>query len=162
MSFSFLFLTSLNNEASSNETTSQEIEKEEEDVVETGSSLLKIEPGNRAITIPVDEIQSVSGFVEPNSYVDVISVLNNPVTSQILLQNVRVLAVGKTLEDTETETQEPYTMVTLELNPNDAMKLTLATQNGFITLMLRSADDQEAASNVSISLEQLSKGQMPK
>lgn len=156
----------MNNEASSNESSeeSEEQKEQQEEAAETSPNLLNIEPGNRAITIPVDEIQSVSGFVRPGSYVDIISALSNPVMSQILLQNVRVLAVGKTLEDTETETetQEPYTLVTLELNPNDATKLTLARQNGFITLMLRGEDDQEATSNVTISLEQLSKGQMPK
>jgi Flp pilus assembly protein CpaB len=57
--------------------------------------------------------------------------------SQIIIENVRVLAVGKTIVDEDTETPEPYQTITLEVNPQDGATLTLATSIGQIVLMLR-------------------------
>lgn len=167
MSVLFFMMTSMNNNATVSEPPPPEENVDVAEDIEPTSDSIPIEIGHRAITLPVDEIQSVSRFVKPGSYVDMISVINgNPSTAQLLLQDVKVLAVGTTTENTQveaaaTETQDPYTMVTVELDPEDAVLLTLARQNGFITLIQRATDDHERTPNVNLSLEQLIKGQIP-
>lgn len=102
---------------------------------------LHIGAGKRAISIAVDEIQSASGFIRPGSFVDIIAVMPSGTPdqrkSQIILENVRVLAVGKMIIGEDTETDEPYQTITLEVNPQDGVTLTLATSIGQIVLMLR-------------------------
>ena len=108
----------------------------------------KVNDGHRAISISVNFVQSVSTLIEPEDYVDVIyseeeeneSESESPkVISKILLENVRVLAVGrKMLEPTSTEQYVEYSAVTLELLPADAVKLINGIENGSIHLMLNS------------------------
>lgn len=100
-----------------------------------------IEAGKRAMSIGVNEVQSVSGFVYPGSFVDIIAVLptepGGKINSQIILKDVRVLAVGKNIDVENVENTEPYQMVTLEINPQDGPTLLLAKEAGSITLMLK-------------------------
>lgn len=140
---------------------------EDEPIVESNdleNGLLDIQPGKRAMTIAVDDIQSVTGFIQPGSYVDVVSVLDDGV-AQIILQKVRVLAVGTITENTEMEeenTMPAYDKVTLELDPNAGPLLSLARARGILTLMLRAQEDETETSPVTISLEQLTRGQTAK
>ncbi|MBU9721318.1 MULTISPECIES: Flp pilus assembly protein CpaB [Bacillaceae] len=133
--------------------------------VEHGHTI-EIESGKRAISISVTEVQNVSGFVTPGSYVDVVAILPIPVSeitsSQILLQGIKVLAVGKTFNDEQYELNQLNEMVTLEVTPEQGTSLAFAKEIGSITLMLRGEEDKEVSSNVQISLEELIKGKMPK
>ena len=151
-------------------------ENEEKDELQETETIeetlqMEIQDGMRAISIPVNEAQSVSSFVRPGSYVDVVVVLPLPITegvtnSQILLQNKKVLAVGNIIEDkpevdengNEIEsTNEPYYLVTLEVTPKEGVSLTFARELGVYTLMLR-GDGDESKQNVKIELEQMIKG----
>lgn len=119
-----------------------------EEIVETEPNMnnnpinsLNIGTGKRAISIAVNEMQSVSGFVQPGLFVDIIAVLpaepGGKITPKIILENVRVLAVGKNLEVENIENAEPYQMVTLEINPQDGPILLYAKEAGTIALMLK-------------------------
>lgn len=157
----FYMLTSTNGNIDQKASPPPPVEEEEETNHE--GNTLPIEAGKRAISLAVDDVQSVSGFVRPGSYVDVIAVL--PVEEarqpQIILKNIEVLAVGKTINDEETETQEPYQMVTLEVTPSEGATLAVAKDVGVLTLMLRGNEEETTSSNVKISVEQLTKGTMP-
>ncbi|WP_102348660.1 Flp pilus assembly protein CpaB [Bacillus sp. Marseille-P3661] len=113
---------------------------EEENVLPTNPTL-EIANGKRAISIAVDEVQSVSGFVRPGSIVDIIAILPSPTgdqkSSEILLENIKVLAVGKTLVSSEGENQEPYQMITVEVNPTEGVSLAHAKDVGTVILMLK-------------------------
>ncbi|MGC2424894.1 MAG: Flp pilus assembly protein CpaB [Nitrospirota bacterium] len=112
-----------------------------------------IKPGKRAITVAVNEVVGVAGFVLPNSMVDVVATVDNPVgktangkdnrISKIVLQDVRVLAVGQILEQKEGKPVSVPT-VTLDVTPEDAEKLALASENK-VQLILRHLDDTEVA-----------------
>lgn len=132
---------------------------------ETKQNGLQVEHGKRAISIPVDQIQSVSGFVQPGSYVDVISIIPDQTTgekvSQILLSHVKVLAVGQTVTPSETDTQEVYQMITFELTPEDGALLSLAKESGSLTLMMEGDTEEEVSPSVKITSQQLLKGKMP-
>jgi pilus assembly protein CpaB len=105
----------------------------------------KVREGFRAISVGVNLNQSVTNLIEPEDQVDVVSTkitkdASNQVQSQssILLKKVRVLAVGRQMLTPE-NTKEPYkefSSVTLEVKPEDSIKLIDATQQGIINLIL--------------------------
>jgi len=104
-------------------------------------------PGRRAITVAVNEVVGVAGFVLPNSIVDVVATVNSPYStnmgdkriSKIILQSVKVLAVGQILEQKEGKPVSVPT-VTLDVTPDQAEKLALASENK-VQLILRHLND---------------------
>lgn len=124
----------------------------------------KIRDGYRAVSVEVNLVESVSNLVQPEDYVDVVFSENTGaegvrkiVNTQPILENVRVLAVGKRLKeqgsdnktikaDTKTSNDQnrneqsvEYAAVTLELKPEDAVKLINSDERGDIKLILRSS-----------------------
>jgi len=108
-----------------------------------------ITEGMRAISVRVNEVIGVAGFVIPGTRVDVLvtarGTTNNATTeTRTVLSNVQVLTAG-TRYDQERATKEgkaiPTTVVTLLLTPDDAEKLTLASEEGRIMLALRNPLD---------------------
>jgi pilus assembly protein CpaB len=106
-----------------------------------------IERGMRAVSVKVNDVVSVAGFVVPGTRVDVI-VTGNPINSDpanattiTVLQNVPVLAAGKKLQrDSEGKPQD-VPVITLLVSPSDAQLLTLASAEGRIQLSLRNPTD---------------------
>jgi len=102
-----------------------------------------IEPGKRAMSIRVDEVIGVGGFVLPNTFVDVISVTKdgrNAKQADTVLKNIQVLAIAQ-----ETFTEEGKAKVvrtvTLSVTPKEAEKLALETHEGAIQLILRNPNE---------------------
>ena len=107
-----------------------------------------ITEGMRAMSVKVDSVTGVSGFITPNSRVDVL-VAGKPEgrsddeeRSKLILQNVRVLATGKSIEQQDEKPVEVPT-VTLLVSPEEAEKLTLATRQEPVRLALRNFRDEE-------------------
>jgi pilus assembly protein CpaB len=118
---------------------------------ESGLSAV-IPPGFRALTVKVDEVVGVSGFVMPGSYVDIVAVIlpvassaaaQGPI-SKIVLQNIKVLASGAKL-DSPSDQREPshVNAVTLLVTPDQAEKLVLAANESKLQLVMRNFGDQE-------------------
>jgi len=111
-----------------------------------------LEEGKRAVTVRVDDVRGVAGFVLPGDRVDV--VLTRSVSrpqgpaenvSDVLLQHVKVLAVDQVVN----ERQEAPTVakaVTLEVATDQAQKVILATNIGKLSLILRQAGENHASS----------------
>ena len=103
-----------------------------------------IEPGMRALSIAVDQVVGVSGFVLPNTRVDVLLTLSqggqDPVT-KIIMQDVRTLAAGQTIQQDKEGKPMPVPVITLLLSPEQAETLALAGSQGRIQLALRHATD---------------------
>jgi len=104
-----------------------------------------IPPGMRAVSVRVNEIVSVAGFVTPGTRVDVL-LTGSPGSSgeqqtTTVLQNVAVLASGHTLERTSTGEAQNTAVITLLVTPDDAQRLTLASTEGRIQLALRNPLD---------------------
>lgn len=128
---------------------------------------LQIGQGKRAISIAVNEVQGVSGFLTPGQFVDVVALVppvqGNDMSSQILLQNVKVLAVGVVAATQEKDPKTPvYRTVTLEIPATDGTSLALAGQKGAIHLMLRGSGDAVGTSTANTTLEKLHKGEIAK
>ncbi len=102
----------------------------------------------RAVTIAVDEISGVAGFITPGDRVDILGVIMTggqdaqEQTSTMFLQNISVLAVGKKLASKEGEAPA-YTSVTLLVSPEDAVKVNLVAATGSLRMVLRGATDNE-------------------
>jgi pilus assembly protein CpaB len=107
-----------------------------------------IPPGMRAVSVRVNEVVSVAGFVTPGTRVDVLLTGtpnggNEPETTTVL-QNVAVIASGHTLERTSTGEAQNTPVITLLVSPDDAQRLTLASTQGKIQLALRNPLDTKA------------------
>jgi pilus assembly protein CpaB len=104
-----------------------------------------IPPGMRAVSVRVNEVVSVAGFVTPGARVDVLLTGeptggNEPQTTTVL-ENVEVVAVGQKLERNTTGDAQSAPVITLLVSPDDAQKLTLASSQGKIQLSLRNPVD---------------------
>jgi pilus assembly protein CpaB len=114
---------------------------------EAGGGLsITIPEGMRAISVRVDEVVGVAGFVLPGTRVDVLATVmpgtdRTQTTTRIILQNVRTLAADQRHQQ-DVEGEPRYvTVVTLLLTPDQAEVLTLAATEGRIQLALRNTLD---------------------
>jgi len=118
-----------------------------------------IQIGLRAMSVQVDEIIGIAGFVTVGSTVDVLATLRRTVESeafsQVILQDVRVLAVDRTLEPRKADSDERVSVVTLEVTPTQAKKLAFASSQGSIQLALRNPADAELATSSSVGTPHL-------
>ncbi|HEY1682736.1 MAG TPA: Flp pilus assembly protein CpaB [Candidatus Tumulicola sp.] len=106
---------------------------------------VRLRPGMRAVSIPVDHVKGVSGLIQPGDRVDVIAVPpkdgDSPGKAVTIMRGIRVLAVGSTLEyasATPSPQDQGAPTVTLEVNPKQADLLTWADSDATIRLALRS------------------------
>jgi len=104
-----------------------------------------IPPGMRAVSVRVNEVVSVAGFVTPGTRVDVLLTGapggGGEQETTTVLQNVAVLASGHTLERTSSGEAQNTAVITLLVTPDDAQRLTLASSEGHIQLALRNPLD---------------------
>ncbi|HEY0082542.1 MAG TPA: Flp pilus assembly protein CpaB [Pyrinomonadaceae bacterium] len=109
-----------------------------------------IPEGYRAMTVKVDDVVGISGFVMPGALVDVVVVIEpaeqngqqNPI-SKIVLQNIKVLANGQNIDRPKNDREaESVKAVTLQVLPEQAEKLALASSEGKLQLVMRNSVDQ--------------------
>lgn len=108
-----------------------------------------IPEGYRAMTVKVDDVVGISGFIMPGTLVDVVVVINpadtpqqNPI-SKIVLQNIKVLANGQNIDQPEDQREaNSVKAVTLLVTPEQAEKLALASTEGKLQLVMRNSTDQ--------------------
>jgi len=113
----------------------------------SGSGLAPVIPvGMRAVTVRVNDVVGVAGFVTPGMRVDVLITGDPPGTSQritrTVLQNIVVLSAGKTIQTDATGKPVDAPSVTVLVTPAQAEVLTLAGNTGRIQLVLRNGGDQ--------------------
>jgi len=115
---------------------------------ELGAGLpVVIPPGKRAVSVRVDEVIGVAGYVLPGTRVDVIATASpttnhEDTTSKVVLSNVEVLAAGTKYEQDESRGKPmAVNVVTLLVTPEDTEALTLAATEGRIQLALRNPLD---------------------
>jgi pilus assembly protein CpaB len=106
-----------------------------------------IPPGMRAVSVRVNEVIGVAGFVVPGTRVDVL-LTGNPTgaaeqQTSTVLENVAVIATGQKLERSAAGEPQLAPVITLLVSPDDAQKLTLATTEGKIQLALRNPLDSK-------------------
>jgi pilus assembly protein CpaB len=113
-----------------------------------------IPPGMRAVGVPVNDVTSVAGFVNPGTRVDVLMTPNGEHRTITVLQNVAVLATGSTLEHNNGSART-FNVATLLVGLDDAERLILATKAGHVQLVLRNPVDTRADKVKDATLQQL-------
>ncbi|MGC1676731.1 MAG: Flp pilus assembly protein CpaB [Candidatus Binataceae bacterium] len=103
--------------------------------------------GMRAVSVPVDEVSDIAGFVLPHTRVDVLVALasseaNSKALAKIVLQNVEVLAVAQEVE-MKKDAPEVVKVVTLLVSPQEAERLALANREGTLRLAMRNYNDNK-------------------
>lgn len=108
-----------------------------------------IEPGTRAISVQVNEISGVSGFIQPGTRVDILFTRvfsNGDAATATILQNVKVIAYGRQFDPgarPDPASTARTTVATLLVSQEQAARLVLAEQRGRIHFALRNALDDE-------------------
>ena len=118
---------------------------------EAGAGLPPVIPeGMRAVSVRVNEVVGVAGYVLPGNRVDVVATASptnsrSDTTSKVVLSNVQVLTAGTRMEQSQDENKPmQVTVVTLLVNPEQAERLALASTEGKIQLALRNPLDTSA------------------
>ena len=132
---------------------------------EAGGGLsVAIPQGTRAISVRVDDVVSVAGFVVPGTMVDVLvtgASANGDSITRTILQDLRVLAVGQKSEADREGKPQTYTVVTLLVSPEEAEKVTMASTEGKIHLALRNTIDTKEINPPPVSRASLFTGAPP-
>ncbi len=106
----------------------------------------------RAVSIPVNQVTGVAGFVLPGDVVDVL--LTRDEITSVVLENVIVLAIDRRTNEQETDPAVVAT-ATLQVDPIAAQKLTLARQVGELSLALRNVENQQMGPTPRVNLNDL-------
>lgn len=121
----------------------------------------KIPEGHRAMTVAVDQVAGVAGFINPGNMVDVVLIVTpsgaTQTLSKIVLQNVPVLAIGQIVEQKE-GTPVVVPTVTMDVTPEDAENLAIASTQGRLQLVLRRFGDKEVAKTVGSTVTRVISG----
>ena len=102
---------------------------------------------HRAVSVKVDSVIGVAGFVKPGSRVDVMATVRRVDTkdslpySKVILQDVKVLAIDQKLEEARDGEAQLVSVVTLEVKPDAAQKLIYSAHEGRLQLALRTPGD---------------------
>jgi pilus assembly protein CpaB len=116
-----------------------------------------VAPGMKAVTIRVNDVEGVGGFVLPGDRVDVAltrQIDKSSATTEVVLQNARVLAIDQSADERASKAAIAKS-VTLEVDTVDAQKLSLASTVGNLSLLLRKAGDTADNRTRKITLKDL-------
>jgi pilus assembly protein CpaB len=121
----------------------------------------KIPEGHRAMTVGVDQVAGVAGFINPGNLVDVVLTTTLPGATQslskIVFQNVPILAIGQIIEQKEGKPIVVPT-VTMDVTPDQAEKLAIASSHGRLQLVLRRFGDKEEIKTVGATITKVISG----
>lgn len=117
-----------------------------------------IKAGHRAISVKVNEVVGVAGFLAPGSYVDLLVNIKDErekEISRVVLERIMVLAVAQEAQRPEETKARVVNAVTLEVTPEQAEKIDLARNVGTLSLMLRNQVDTEDSTTGGITRKDL-------
>jgi len=136
----------------------------EQNDAEKPNSMLPISDGKRAISLELTEVQGLSGFITPGSYIDIVSVQVVPEkkfedqhdAASLLLQNIKVLAVGHAA-NTKEEAKR-YGTITIEVSPYEGLVLGFATKNELYIMLRKEGDKSVEPEHTHVHEDVLHKG----
>ena len=115
--------------------------------VKTGGISAVVNTGKRAVAVKGDKVIGLSGLIRPGNRVDVLVSIEDPRdkkrVTKLVLENVLVLATGPDIEKKEKPDPASVEVFTLEVTPEEAEKLALASNEGRLQLALRNSVDTE-------------------
>ncbi len=123
-----------------------------------------LEPGMKAVTVRVNDVEGVAGFVLPGDHVDVLLTRQgekNMAVTDVVVEDVRVLAIDQ-LADERTDKPSVVKAVTLEVNVTDGQKVALAATVGTLSLLLRKAGELAGGDTRRVTTADLGKPAEPR
>jgi pilus assembly protein CpaB len=128
-----------------------------------GGMPIIIPQGKRAMSVRVDEVVGVAGFVLPGTRVDVLVTMERTGTSEeartrLVLQNIEVVSAGQSLERDPDGNPVEVAVVTLVVGPEEAEQLALSHSSGRLQLALRNPLDMDSVATPGISASQVIAG----
>lgn len=120
-----------------------------------------VQPGMKAVTIRVNDVEGVGGFVLPGDHVDVAltrTIDKGDATTEVVLQNTRVLAIDQVADERAAKATVAKS-VTLEVSTLNAQKLWLASSVGSLSLLLRKAGETTEMKTTKVTLKDLGTGE---
>lgn len=127
----------------------------------------KIPKGNRAMTVAVDQVAGVAGFITPGNKVDVVLTTTPPGAQQSIskiipnLQNLLILAIGQIIEQQKDGKPVIVPTVTMDVTPEQAEQLAVASTQGKLQLILRRAGDVEFTRTAGATVTRVMAGIQP-
>src|SRR5207247_39356 len=124
----------------------------------TGGVTAVMSPEKRAMAVRVDDVVGVAGFIKPSDHVDVMVTIghSDKLFTKLLLENVLVLATGADMEKKgKDDKPSPVSVITLEVTPEEAEKLALATTEGKLRLSLRNPQNSQAVMTTGATVDSL-------
>jgi len=120
----------------------------------------RVSNGNRALTVRVDDVNSLSGFLQPGNSIDLLLSyrLQQKMITRPVVERLQVIATGNETQVVMADDQPSFSTITVEVTPDQASRITLAQQLGSLTAMLRHPDDNAALGAKALTLEELSNG----
>ena len=118
----------------------------------------RIDPGHRAMTVAVDEINSISGMLEPGDSIDLVVTIDKDGKKRTfpMMQNVLVMATGsRSVDDPASGERRSYSTVTIDTTPQQAQNIIVARDAGKITALLRNPGDKQVVGSASVDLASL-------
>ena len=105
-----------------------------------------IDPGMRALSVAVDQVVGVAGFVTPSTRVDVLLTMTDAAgtkepATRVIMQNVKALAAGQSIQQDKEGKAQSVPVITLLVTPEQAETLALASGQGRIQMALRNSLD---------------------
>jgi len=127
----------------------------------TGPGLeVKITPGKRAMSFRVNDVSGIAGLIQPNSRVDMVVVIDGGAdkggrVAKVFMENMRILAMSTVTQRSEDGRPIAAAVATVEVTPNEGERLTIATTQGQIQLMLRGYGDPDSAKTLGATTSQI-------
>lgn len=126
----------------------------------TNTLAYAIEPGNRAITIGVDNISGLAGMIHPGDRIDLLAELDveGVANTELVAENIKILAVDSVLDKSGKVANgdvAAYTTITLEVTAIQAMEVSFAANSGPMRAIMRSPLDKEIKAYRSVTLASL-------
>ena len=123
---------------------------------------MKITPGKRALSFRINDVSGIAGLIQPNSRVDIVLIADAGTekgrVAKVFMENMRVLAIATQSQRSEDGRPIPAAVATVEVTPDEGEKLTLATTQGQIQLMLRGYGDPDSTKTAGASAAQMVRG----
>lgn len=118
--------------------------------------------GMRAITVDINPVSGVAGFIQPKSRVDIVATLQSDgkPLAKTVLENIEVFAVGGRTVDTPpaekgAQPEQPANTITLLVTPEQGEKLELATSSSRVRMVLRNSSDQSTSMSDGVTIADL-------
>lgn len=122
----------------------------------------EIPPGKRAIAIKVDEVSGVGATIQPGDHVDILATYTDPIarqeTTQMILQNVLVLAVDRGRTEASPEAGGASSSITMAVSPEDTELVAAADRAGVLRVALRPVEEQTVVASPGTRVTEILRG----